>query len=66
MAVLPRDLADESNVLTDEEFEILLNERARRWLGVSLEEFLGLRDSGRLPDSPAVDHLLLLMRARAG
>lgn len=64
MAVLPRDLADEPHTLTPEEFDLLLDQRARRSLGMSLDEFLRARDAGSLPDIPAVDHLLLLVRAR--
>lgn len=65
MAVLPQDLAGDPNVLSSEEFDRVLDGRARRSLGMSLDEFLCARDAGTLPDTPAVDHLLLLASARA-
>lgn len=63
MAVLPRDLADDT-ILSDEDFDLLLDARCRRWLDMSLEQFLRARGTGTLPDSPAVDQLLMLVRAR--
>lgn len=66
MAVLPRELADNPNVLTEEQFGALLEKRAQEWLGMSLDEFVDRRDNGTLPSSPAVDHLLLLLGARTG
>lgn len=65
MAVVSHDLAGDPNVLSPEEFDLVLDERARRSLGMSLEEFLRARDAATLPDSPAADHLLLVgARAR--
>ncbi len=66
VAVLPRDLAGDDTVLTDEDFDLLLDERCRRWLDMSLHEFLAARAAGALPDSPAADQLDMLARVRTG
>lgn len=66
VAVVPRHLPDDDlRMLTPEEFDVILDERARRSLNMSLAEFLRALDEGNLPDLPAAAHLELLVRARA-
>jgi len=39
----------------------MLDERTRRLLGMSLEEFEAVYDAGTLPDTPEVEHLVMLL-----
>lgn len=66
MAVLPRELADDDlPMLSAREFDLLLEDRCRKWLEMTLTEFLEARRTGTLPDTPAASHLALLADARA-
>jgi hypothetical protein len=47
--------------LTREEGRAMLDERTRRLLGMTLGEFEALYDAGTLPDTPEVEHLLMLL-----
>jgi hypothetical protein len=43
----------------------VLDKRARRYLGMSGDEFLARLEKGDLPDTPAVAHLSTLAGGRA-
>lgn len=60
--VVDQDYADD---LTAEEVRGLLDEQARRYLGMTGEEFVAAAEQGSLPDHPAVAHLVLLAGAGA-
>jgi hypothetical protein len=47
--------------LTREEGRAMLDERTRRLLGMSLEEFEAINEAGTLPDTPEVEHLVMLL-----
>jgi hypothetical protein len=47
--------------LSREEGREMLDERTRRLLGMTLEEFEALYEAGTLPDTPEVEHLLMLL-----
>ncbi len=51
--------------LDEEGYRRLLDERTRRYLGMSLDEFLKHLDAGTLPDTAAVAHLKGLVGAAA-
>ncbi len=48
-------------VLNREQGRRMLGERTRRQLGMSLEEFERAYDTGKLPDTPQVEHLAMLL-----
>lgn len=50
----------ESYELSVEETIQVLKEQVRRYLHISVEEFLELMDAGTLPSHPAVPHLVML------
>jgi hypothetical protein len=47
--------------LTREEGRQMLDERTRRLLGMPLEDFEALYEAGTLPDTPEVEHLVMLL-----
>jgi len=47
--------------LSREEGRAMLDERTRRLLGMSLEEFEAINEAGTLPDTPEVEHLVMLL-----
>jgi hypothetical protein len=47
--------------LTREEGRAMLDERTRRLLGMTLEEFEAIYKAGTLPDTPEVEHLIMLL-----
>ncbi len=47
--------------LSREEGRQMLDQRTRRELGMSLEEFEAAYDAGTLPDTPAAEHLVMLL-----
>lgn len=60
----PSELASLIDI-SREEAEALFDERARRYLGMSGEDFLRLVEAGEeLPDHPMVGHLLLMLGAQ--
>ncbi len=50
--------------LSAEEFRRLLDARARRDLGLSVEEFIALADAGELPDTSVAMKLALMVGER--
>jgi len=62
MGVIERAAA-EGRELTPEEAQEYLDAEVRRYLGIGLEEFYKLAKQGKLPDHPAVAHLILLTGA---
>jgi hypothetical protein len=50
--------------ITWEEFERLLDERARRDFGMSLEEFTAAWDAGELPDTSKVMSIAIFLGGR--
>lgn len=66
MAVLPRELADDDlPMLSADEFDLLLEDRCGKWLGMTLAQFVEARRTGALLETPAATHLALLADARA-
>ena len=59
--VQPLDTADDFIDLTREQLIELLEERCRRHLGMSLDEFLVEWDAGRLPDTSAVMRIAMMV-----
>jgi len=47
--------------LTREEGREMLDERTRRLIGMPLEDFEALYEAGTLPDTPEVEHLVMLL-----
>jgi hypothetical protein len=47
--------------LTREEGRAMLDERTKRLLGLPLEDFEALYEAGTLPDTPEVEHLVMLL-----
>lgn len=56
--------AVEDRELTEEEAREYLDGEVRRYLGIGLDEFYSLANKGRLPEHPAVAHLILLTGAK--
>lgn len=56
-------MAGQRNELTAAEMKALVDEQTRRYLGMSRQAFLRAAKAGKLPDHPAVAHLLLLSGA---
>lgn len=50
--------------LTPAETREYLEEQTRKYLGISLDEFLRRAEDGTLPEHPAVAHLIMLSGAR--
>jgi hypothetical protein len=55
----------ESYELSPEETMQVLKKQVRRYLHMSVEEFLELMEAGTLPSHPAVPHLVMLADAGA-
>jgi hypothetical protein len=53
-------------MLNRRQVHALIDERARRYLGMSGDEFMAAAKRGELPDDPAVAQLLMLTGARSG
>jgi hypothetical protein len=53
-------------VLSSEQVAAVLNERSEAELGISGEEFVRRLADGKLPDSPVVDELAILVGGVAG
>jgi hypothetical protein len=59
-------MATHPKELTASEMRTLVEEQTRRYLGMSRAAFLRAAREGKLPDHPAVAHLLILTGARSG
>lgn len=56
--------SSENRELTPDESRTYLEEEVRRYLDIGLDEFYKLAEEGRLPEHPAVAHLVLLTGAK--
>ena len=64
MGVIEKVASEGRDELTEDESKEYLESEVRRYLDMPLEKFYKLAEQGRLPDHPAVAHLILLTGAR--
>jgi hypothetical protein len=63
---MPPTAEPEPRELDSEDFRVLLDERVRRALGISLQQFIEQLRAGELdPESPEIAGLAILVGARA-
>jgi len=63
MGAIERAVAEERD-LTPEESRAYLEDEVNRYLGITLNRFYQLAEAGKLPEHPAVAHLILLTGAK--
>lgn len=63
MEVIERAAAEERE-LTPDEARAYLEAEVQRYLGMGLDQFYKLAEQGKLPNHPAVAHLILLTGAK--